>query len=68
MSEDPKAGAGPESNRKMAKDVGPDDYRLLTKDGDTEGHRRNTVKDEAGPESARRVVKGDDGDVEGHKK
>ena len=65
MSEDPKAEAGPESNKKMYKDGGPDSQR----DTDTEGHRRNYVKDEAGPEGQRsRTVRGDEGDVEGHKK
>jgi hypothetical protein len=70
MSGDPKAQAGPEGTRNLAKDAGPDDYRNLSKDADTEGHRRNTVRDDAGPESAKRMqsLVGDDDDTEGHKK
>lgn len=60
MSEDPKQT-----------EAGPDAQRRLPRDQDTEGHRKFTEDDEdqgTGPEGHRRMVRGDEGDVEGHKK
>jgi hypothetical protein len=56
---------------KAKDEIGPDAQRKTAKDDDTQGHRKFTEDDEdqgTGPEGHRRMVRGEDGDVEGHRK
>ena len=57
---------------KQKDEVGPDEWRRMPRDTDTEGHRKFTDdgEDQGGPEGARRMptLTGEDDDTEGHRK
>ena len=52
------------------RDGGPDELRRVPREDDTEGHRKYADDgEEPGPDGAKRkILRDDDGEVEGHRK